>query len=336
MKSFLLLISSVLWHGSLFAGNKDSVTHYLLPDSVKAVSFIAQATVNPYHATGVVQTGIQTDQVRLYLSATGKEKALVFEFSSSAKAIVTGLNVQQENNRQVWPFEWKTDQPYKLLIVTASDSAAGFSLYSGYVFLPGINKWKLIGTCKITGLTTGIKSPASFTSGNLSSAIVDPWCQRMNGSWKHLLGTAAKPPQINLFSHIDSLQQWNIEKGLVEQDMQSGKITVMDTLAGIYYTMMKAGTGNQVSVNDTVTIFYKGYLYTTNEVFDQTKEKPATFPLNRLIRGWQIGVPLVKEGGKIKLVIPSALAYSIRTRAAKIPPNSILVFEIEVVRAKKP
>jgi FKBP-type peptidyl-prolyl cis-trans isomerase len=55
-----------------------------------------------------------------------------------------------------------------------------------------------------------------------------------------------------------------------------------------------------------------------------------------LIRGWQIGVPLCKVGGKIRLVIPSNLAYSIRTRAAKIPPNSILVFEIEVVDAKSP
>ena len=97
---------------------------------------------------------------------------------------------------------------------------------------------------------------------------------------------------------------------------------------------MKEGTGRQVSVDDTVTVHYKGYLFVNDSVFDQTKEKPATFPLKRLIRGWQIGVPLCRVGGKIKLVIPSDLAYSIRTRAAKIPPNSILVFEIEIVDAK--
>ena len=51
-------------------------------------------------------------------------------------------------------------------------------------------------------------------------------------------------------------------------------------------------------------------------------------------QGWQLGVPLCKVGGKIKLVIPSALAYSVRTRAPKIPPNSILVFEVEVLDAK--
>ena len=74
---------------------------------------------------------------------------------------------------------------------------------------------------------------------------------------------------------------------------------------------------------------YSGYIFLP-------KEKPATFPLKRLIMGWQIGVPLCKIGGKIKIIIPSNLAYSIRTRAAKIPPNSILVFEIEVVDARAP
>jgi FKBP-type peptidyl-prolyl cis-trans isomerase len=71
------------------------------------------------------------------------------------------------------------------------------------------------------------------------------------------------------------------------------------------------------------------------EIFDQTKEKPATFPLNRLIKGWQIGLTKCKKGGKMRLIIPSALAYSIRARAEKIPPNSILLFDIEVLDIKK-
>ena len=80
--------------------------------------------------------------------------------------------------------------------------------------------------------------------------------------------------------------------------------------------------------------YYKGAVL-NGEVFDETKEKPARFPLNRLIRGWQIGLPMCRTGGKIRLIIPSGLAYSIRTRSPKIPPNSVLVFDIEVVEAKK-
>ena len=69
-------------------------------------------------------------------------------------------------------------------------------------------------------------------------------------------------------------------------------------------------------------------------MFDQTKDKPAIFPLKRLIKGWQIGLTMCKVGGKIRLIIPSAIAYSIRSRSSKIPPNSVLVFDIEVLSAK--
>ena len=89
-----------------------------------------------------------------------------------------------------------------------------------------------------------------------------------------------------------------------------------------------------VKITDTVTIFYKGYLMGTDIVFDQTSNEPRTFPLGRLIKGWQVGLEGVKVGEKVKLLIPSGLAYSIRTRSPMIPPNSILVFEIEIVSTK--
>jgi FKBP-type peptidyl-prolyl cis-trans isomerase len=56
--------------------------------------------------------------------------------------------------------------------------------------------------------------------------------------------------------------------------------------------------------------------------------------LKRLIKGWQIGLPLCRVGGAIRLIIPSALAYSIRDRGMKIPPNQVLVFDIEVLGTK--
>ena len=90
-----------------------------------------------------------------------------------------------------------------------------------------------------------------------------------------------------------------------------------------------------VNITDTVVIFYKGWLFSDGSVFDETKEKPATFPLSRLIRGWQIGVPQCKVGGKIRLFIPSGSAYGIRTFATDIPPNSTLVFDVEVVEVRE-
>ena len=183
-----------------------------------------------------------------------------------------------------------------------------------------------------------MQNPASFYSTGkrkpVTTTVGQVWIQRNSGSWKNLKDDNQPAPTINLFRHIDSMQQRKSDIKMIEAAIASGKTDTKDNEQGIYYKMIKEGTGKQVSVNDTVTVNYKGYLFANDSMFDQTKEKPATFPLKRLIKGWQIGVPLCKVGGRIKLIIPSDLAYSIRTRAAKIPPNSILVFEIEVLDAK--
>jgi FKBP-type peptidyl-prolyl cis-trans isomerase len=82
-------------------------------------------------------------------------------------------------------------------------------------------------------------------------------------------------------------------------------------------------------------VHYKGSLFNDGSIFDQTKQKPATFPLERLIKGWQIGLSHCRVGGKMRLYICSGSAYGIRTRSANIPPNSILVFDVEVLDAKE-
>jgi len=270
------------------------------------------------------------------LESDKKEKEVVFEFPSSAAVMANGLAVKVETGELSWNYKWTENENYKLLIATASDSAGNFALYSGYIFLPKEKKWKLIGTCKISGQWNTLKQPATFRSqvknNSLHLNIQEAWCQRNNGSWKNLLEKDRSFPVVNLLSQIDSLEQLEIDKKLIIAANTDAK-NIHD---GVYYTILKEGTGRQVSVNDTVTAYYKGYLLKDGSVFDGTKDKPAIFPLKRLIMGWQIGVPLCKVGGKIKIIIPSALAYSIRTRAAKIPPNSVLVFEMEVVDAKAP
>jgi FKBP-type peptidyl-prolyl cis-trans isomerase FkpA len=135
-------------------------------------------------------------------------------------------------------------------------------------------------------------------------------------------------------SNVDSTAQAAADDATIQQLIKENKTDAVKPHESIYYTILKEGTGKQVKVTDTVTVFYKGSLLSDGSIFDQTKEKSATFPLNRLIKGWQIGVPLLKVGGKIKIIIPSGIAYGIRTRAAKIPPNSILVFEVEVLDVK--
>ena len=341
MKYYLLPVLSFLFIQSAKAVDKDSTVYYNLPDSVNAVQFMAEVKVMSVATSKEVFAGIKTDAVKLSLESDKNERTIVFAFPKTADVMAAGLNTDTGEKGEIeWKYNWRENETYKLLIATASDSAGNFSLYTGYIFLPKENKWKLIGSCKISGRWNTIQAPASFNTktrkGSLQIHIGEVWCQRQNGSWMNLKNDSLPSPTINLYVHIDSIQQRQIDKKIIEDAIVSGKKDVRENAKGIYYEMIKEGTGKQVSADDTVTIFYKGYLFANDSIFDQTKEKPATFPLKRLIKGWQIGVPLCKVGGKIKLVIPSDLAYSIRTRSAKIPPNSILVFEIEVLDAKSP
>jgi FKBP-type peptidyl-prolyl cis-trans isomerase FkpA len=338
MKRVLIVGFLFLMGFNGFANYKDSIVYYSLPDSVKAVSFLAEFSVAPFQSKNELDAGIQTSLVKLKLEADKQERKIEFEFPENAKIVAYGIGVSAEKGELSWSLNWDPDEKYKLMIATAGDSAGNFSLYSGYIFLPKEKKWKLIGTCKIEGQWGTLKQPAVFHSvikkTPVRVTVNEAWCQRQNGSWKNMLQQNFAPPVVNLLSHVDSVEQVLIDKKIIAQAVTDSKTDAKLELQNVYYSILKEGTGRQVSVNDTVAAIYKGYLLNDGSVFDETKEKPATFPLRRLITGWQIGVPLCKVGGKIKIVIPSNLAYSIRTRAAKIPPNSILVFEIEVVDAK--
>ena len=141
-------------------------------------------------------------------------------------------------------------------------------------------------------------------------------------------------PIIDFAKNADSLVQASIDQQLIFHTIKLKQIDTMGNRSGVYYNVLKEGTGNSVSITDTITVFYKGYLLKDGTVFDQTKEKPATFPLNRLIKGWQLGLAKTKLGSKIQLIIPSGLAYTIKSRSQLIPPNSVLVFEIELLNLK--
>lgn len=93
------------------------------------------------------------------------------------------------------------------------------------------------------------------------------------------------------------------------------------------------GTGDEVPAGATITAHYTGALCKDGTIFQSSHDfgDPATFPLDRVIPGWTQGVPGMKVGGTRRLIIPSELAYGSARAAANIPPNSDLVFDIELV-----
>ncbi len=338
MKKFSLFILSILVHTICFAdtATKDSSIEYNIADTVKATGVYTQLNVQ-FTEVKKIQAGIGNSIVKLLLSKNKKQSNVVMQFPSNAVIVANGIEVTENKKSQLsLKYNWQANTNYQLLIQTARDSAENFTIYSGYIFLPELQKWKLIGSCKINGQWGYVNTVKTIQTNNQSSTtFTNLLAQRNNGSWSNLLTAPSANPTINLLSHVDSVAQFKLEQSIIQQAITKRETDAVHELEGIYYSILKQGNGKAISVKDTVEVYYKGYLFNNETaVFDQTKYKPVKFPLSRLIKGWQIGVPQCTVGGKIKLVIPSALGYSTKTRSPKIPPNSILVFEIEIVDAK--
>lgn len=108
------------------------------------------------------------------------------------------------------------------------------------------------------------------------------------------------------------------------------------TSSGIIIATIKEGTGVSPKNSDTVKVHYRGVLVDGKE-FDSSynRGQPATFPLSRVIPCWTEGVQTMKVGGKAKLVCPPNLAYGSRGVPGTIPPDSTLIFEVELLEIAK-
>jgi len=96
------------------------------------------------------------------------------------------------------------------------------------------------------------------------------------------------------------------------------------------------GNGETVQSGDTITIQYTGALASNGTVFDSSRTgNPAKFPLSNLIIGWQEGIPGMKVGGTRRLFIPAAQGYGASGSGSLIPPNSDLIFDIELLATER-
>ncbi|MEO8710913.1 MAG: FKBP-type peptidyl-prolyl cis-trans isomerase [Parafilimonas sp.] len=99
---------------------------------------------------------------------------------------------------------------------------------------------------------------------------------------------------------------------------------------GIYYQVIDPGSGVTPDINSVITV-----TYTTTTLDDQVIEDktgtPVTLPLNQFIEGWRIAIPYIQKGGRIKMVIPSSLAYGCTGISGVIAPNAPLYFDVVLV-----
>lgn len=108
---------------------------------------------------------------------------------------------------------------------------------------------------------------------------------------------------------------------------------VITTESGLQYIVLKEGKGKKPTAQSKVKVHYHGTLI-DGTVFESTveKNKPAEFLVGQVVKGWQEGLQLMKEGGKYKFFIPQELAYGANPRrGGAIKPNMALIFELELL-----
>jgi FKBP-type peptidyl-prolyl cis-trans isomerase len=130
----------------------------------------------------------------------------------------------------------------------------------------------------------------------------------------------------------EKVGQENLDKGKKFLEENKKKSGIVETESGLQYEVLVQGEGEKPIAESVVKVHYHG---TTIDgvVFDSSVDRgqPVEFPLNGVIQGWTEGLQLMNVGSKYRFFIPSELAYGERQASAEIGPNSVLVFEVELL-----
>lgn len=143
---------------------------------------------------------------------------------------------------------------------------------------------------------------------------------------------------------------WSIRQDKSNQSSQTEEATTMlegtkladftpvESVEKLEKSDIVQGDGDEVKPGATVTVHYTGALAATGVIFQSSKDtgEPISFPLDGVIKGWTQGVPGMKVGGTRRLMIPADLAYGSSGSGESIPPNSDLVFDIELISVQNP
>ncbi len=145
-----------------------------------------------------------------------------------------------------------------------------------------------------------------------------------------LAGLSACKKDGSSSSNVSAADQAAIDDAKIQTYITANNLTPTKDASGLYYQIITAGTGASPVATSTITVNYTGKL------LDGTTFDSGNLPntsLTSLIKGWQIGIPHEKVGGRILLLIPSGLGYG-TSAAGSIPANSVTVFTIDLIAFK--
>lgn len=143
--------------------------------------------------------------------------------------------------------------------------------------------------------------------------------------------------QVEQEAKLEEMKQKNIAAGQVYLEDNKAKEGVVTTDSGLQYEVLVAGAGQKPTPEDTVKVDYVGTLIDGTE-FDSsiTRGEPVTFPVGQVIPGWTEALQLMPVGSKYRVTIPASLAYGEAGAPPVIEPNSVLVFEIDLLGIEEP
>ncbi len=174
-----------------------------------------------------------------------------------------------------------------------------------------------------------------LTEGEMNSLV--------QGLWDNYKGTKERVAVADYRMKVQEVLEGRFKKAIEANKEKGAKFLeeflkeegVQKTESGLAYKILKAGEGKSPAAEDIVKVHYTGTLI-DGTVFDSSREsgKELEIPLNRVIKGWTEGLQLIAPGGQIKLVIPADLGYG-SAGAGTIPPESTLVFDVELIEVMK-
>lgn len=135
--------------------------------------------------------------------------------------------------------------------------------------------------------------------------------------------------------HVQRIKD-NLKKSNEFLAANKEKEGIVELKSGLQYQIIKKGNGRKPDIEDRVTTHYKGQLL-DGTIFDSSYDQgnPATFQVSRVMKGWAEALQLMKEGAKWRLFIPPKLAYGEKGAGSKVPPNHVLIFDVELIKIEE-
>jgi FKBP-type peptidyl-prolyl cis-trans isomerase len=192
--------------------------------------------------------------------------------------------------------------------------------------------YNFLGYYNPEAIRLGVKEVLKKSNGTIRMIIPSRLAFGRNGSGS-IPGNASMDITVRVldFSKLVEYEDITIRKYL-----ESNSLTgFTKTSTGLYYKIGQPGTGSPITTDSTIVANYTGKLL-NGTVFDRAVAgSEATFALNSLVKGWRQGVPLIKQGGSIRLIVPSTLGYGLDGSSPAIPAFSALDFDITVTDVKQ-